>query len=524
MVEVNKISFEETKRFSKIALDYLNQDEKLQQFFEYETNLDSFEKVIEDRKNVDVDRGLLVSVLKSKYKELNIAEPKSLESLKEKNTFTVTTGHQLGIFTGPSYFIYKIASVINLCNSLKEEYPKNNYIPVFWMASEDHDYEEIRSTKIYGKKVDWNTNQKGAVGRFYLEEFKETLESVKEILGDRNEEFYKKLEGIYCSENLSNATFRLVSEIFKDENLVIIDADNSDLKRLFIPVLKQDILENIAYKEVMKTNETLAANYKTQVTPRPINVFYLKNGLRERIIDKNGVFEIKNTNISFSQKEILEELSANPERFSPNVVLRPMFQETILPNLCYVGGGGELAYWLQLKSAFKAKNVFLPMLLIRSSVMWIDKSSNKKIEKLKLSINELFEHKDDLIKKWVNRSSTSELSLTEFENKLTDFYNLLEQKVKVVDKSILGQIKAEQSKSNKFISGLEKRLVKSEKQKLENEVNQLTKLLEKFFPNGGLQERSENFMSFYFNNENWVNILVKELNPLDRKFVVFTEK
>ena len=388
MVEVNKISFEETKRFSKIALDYLNQDEKLQQFFEYETNLDSFEKVIEDRKNVDVDRGLLVSVLKSKYKELNIAEPKSLESLKEKNTFTVTTGHQLGIFTGPSYFIYKIASVINLCNSLKEEYPKNNYIPVFWMASEDHDYEEIRSTKIYGKKVDWNTNQKGAVGRFYLEEFKETLESVKEILGDRNEEFYKKLEGIYCSENLSNATFRLVSEIFKDENLVIIDADNSDLKRLFIPVLKQDILENIAYKEVMKTNETLAANYKTQVTPRPINVFYLKNGLRERIIDKNGVFEIKNTNISFSQKEILEELSANPERFSPNVVLRPMFQETILPNLCYVGGGGELAYWLQLKSAFKAKNVFLPMLLIRSSVMWIDKSSNKKIEKLKLSTNQ----------------------------------------------------------------------------------------------------------------------------------------
>ena len=154
MVEVNKISFEETKRFSKIALDYLNQDEKLQQFFEYETNLDSFEKVIEDRKNVDVDRGLLVSVLKSKYKELNIAEPKSLESLKEKNTFTVTTGHQLGIFTGPSYFIYKIASVINLCNSLKEEYPKNNYIPVFWMASEDHDYEEIRSTKIYGKKVE----------------------------------------------------------------------------------------------------------------------------------------------------------------------------------------------------------------------------------------------------------------------------------------------------------------------------------------------------------------------------------
>ena len=274
----------------------------------------------------------------------------------------------------------------------------------------------------------------------------------------------------------------------------------------------------------MKTNETLAANYKTQVTPRPINVFYLKDGLRERIIEESGVFKIKNTDISFSEKEILEELKDNPGRFSPNVVLRPMFQETILPNLCYVGGGGELAYWMQLKSAFESCNVFYPMLLIRSSVMWIDKGSDKRISKLKLELKELFENKDELVKKWVNRNSNETLHLTSFKNEFENLFKSLESKVEVIDKSILGQIKAEQSKSDKFISGLEKRLVKAEKQKLENEVNQLSKLLDKFFPNAGLQERTENFSSFYISNENWIKSLIEQLNPLERKFFVFTEK
>lgn len=525
MIEIEKIAFEETKRFSKTALDYLNQDEKLKPYYSYETNIEAFSKVIEDRKQKAVNRSVLVEELTNRYQELNLQVPLNVEILRKKNSFTITTGHQLGILTGPAYFIYKIASVINLSRRLKEQYPKNDYVPVFWMASEDHDYEEIRSTNIYGKKLDWNTNQKGAVGRFHLEEFKNTLEDLKGVLGERNESFYNEISEIYStSNNLGEATFKLVNHLFKDENLVIIDADNPNLKRLFIPVLKQDIIENSAYKKVMKTNETLAANYKTQVTPRPINVFYLKDGLRERIIEESGVFKIKNTDISFSEKEILEELKDNPGRFSPNVVLRPMFQETILPNLCYVGGGGELAYWMQLKSAFESCNVFYPMLLIRSSVMWIDKGSDKRISKLKLELKELFENKDELVKKWVNRNSNETLHLTSFKNEFENLFKSLESKVEVIDKSILGQIKAEQSKSDKFISGLEKRLVKAEKQKLENEVNQLSKLLDKFFPNAGLQERTENFSSFYISNENWIKSLIEQLNPLERKFFVFTEK
>ena len=156
--------------------------------------------------------------------------------------------------------------------------------------------------------------------------------------------------------------------------------------------------------------------------------------------------------------------------------------------------------------------------------MWIDKGSDKRISKLKLELKELFENKDELVKKWVNRNSNETLDLTSFKNEFENLFKSLESKVEVIDKSILGQIKAEQSKSDKFISGLEKRLVKAEKQKLENEVNQLSKLLDKFFPNAGLQERTENFSSFYISNENWIKSLIEQLNPLERKFFVFTEK
>ena len=132
--------------------------------------------------------------------------------------------------------------------------------------------------------------------------------------------------------------------------MVVIDGNDAALKRLFIPIVASELSSSTAFKSISDTIKTLKAidsDYKVQVNPRELNLFYLKDDLRERIVKIDGVYSVLNTQLSWDLQGILEELNLFPERFSPNVIMRPLFQETILPNLCYIGGGGELSYWLQ---------------------------------------------------------------------------------------------------------------------------------------------------------------------------------
>ena len=269
------------------------------------------------------------------------------------------------------------------------------------MATEDHDFDEINYFNFKGKKVQWNSEQTGGVGRFSTEGLKEVLEAFSEHLGSsKNAQYLINLfkEGYLEHNNLADATRFIANKLFGEYGLVIIDADDRDLKEEFIPFVKRELLEQVSFEKVTETIEELEKGYKVQVNPREINLFYLTDEIRERIIFEEGVYKVNNTDISWTKEEVLNHLDKKPENFSPNVIMRPLYQEVILPNLCYIGGGGELAYWLQLKKYFDTVEVPFPVLLLRNSVQVLSEKQEKKLEKLDISKEELFSKQNTLLK------------------------------------------------------------------------------------------------------------------------------
>lgn len=531
-MEVDCIPFRQTGFFSELICDYLDEKDELKPFYNRYPKLENFEAQITEKKNKynHAYRSILHRSLLKQYEGLSMSKltKSNIDSLLDENTFTVVTGHQLNLFTGPLYFLYKIVSTINLAKKLKQHYPKNNFVPVYWMATEDHDFEEINYFNLRGKKVQWNKpNAGGPVGRFDLAGLDEVFHVVASEWG--NTELAKKLKNVFTSaylnqKNLADATRFLANELFAEYGLVIVDGDDFQLKELLIPYAKKDIFEERSFKNVSKTIEALKAispKYSVQVNPREINYFYIRDGLRERIIERNSEYTVNGTELTFSKEELEDEMANHPERFSPNVITRPLYQEVVLPNLCYIGGGGELAYWLELKSSFDAKEVVFPMLLLRNSVLSITEKQNSKLNKLDISIADLFLDRNQLINKKIRSISNIEIDLSPQKKYLEEQFASLHELAEQTDKTFLNAVKAQERKQKNGLEKLERRLLKAQKRKLKDHVVRLTDLHNWLFPNGSLQERQLNFSELYleFGNE-LIQELIKHLEPLKDDFLI----
>ncbi|MGO4770147.1 bacillithiol biosynthesis cysteine-adding enzyme BshC [Flavobacterium sp. W22_SRS_FK3] len=523
------ISYQNSGYFSKLIHDYLDQKIELQSLYNYFPTSENFEKqIIEKQTNFDNNiRIPLVETLKKQYQNIEISDStkQNITLLALQNTFTITTGHQLNLFTGPLYFLYKIISTINLTKELKLKYPACNFVPIYWMATEDHDFEEINYFNFKGKKFRWNKESTGPVGRLSTEGLAEFFEIYSKELGlSTNADFIRKLfqEAYLKHEKLADATRFLANSLFADYGLVILDADDTDLKRAFIPYIKEELELQTSFKTVEKTIEQLK-NYTVQVNPREINLFYIEDNLRERIIFEKDKYFVNNSRISFTKEEILKLLENNPEKFSPNVIMRPLYQEVILPNLCYIGGGGEIAYWLELKALFDAVNVTFPMLLVRNSVLLNTEKQAKKADKLGLSWADLFTKPDDLVNTITHKLSAFPIDLTPQKETLEKQFEYLYELAQQTDKSFSGAVKAQEVKQKKGLDNLEKRLLKAQKRKLDNELQRVTDLQSELFPNKSLQERQSNFSEFYLEKgEQLIPLLIQKLKPLETNFNIIT--
>lgn len=526
------IPFRNTGYFSPLICDYLEEQKTVKSLYHRFPSIKNFGEQIEEKKQSfpEDTRKILVSVLEKQYRGLEISKTTAAQIalLDKPNTFTITTGHQLNLFTGPLYFLYKIISTVNLCKELSENYPDANFVPIYWMATEDHDFEEINHFNFKGKKIEWDRPSAGAVGELSTDGLDSVFEEFAKQLGNStNAESLKYLfkESYLNHSNLTDATRYLANKLFGQYGLVIVDGNDKELKSLFAPFMKEELLENTSSAYVERTNNEINAipdkNYKLQVNPREINLFYLKENLRERIVKREAQFYIHNTEINFSEEELLKELQENPHHFSPNVILRPLYQEVVLPNLCYIGGGGELAYWLQLKSFFESQNVVFPILLLRNSVLLINQKQFKKIEKLDSSIEELFLPKHQLETTIAKRISEIKIDFSTQRNHLKKQFEGLYQLAKKTDQSFFGAVAAQEKKQLNGLDHLEKRLLKAQKRKLADFINRVTVLQEELFPNGGLQERTHNFSEWYLAyGDELISKLFKELKPLKGEFSI----
>ena len=321
--------------------------------------------------------------------------------------------------------------------------------------------------------------------------------------------------------NLTAATRYLANELFKEFGLVIVDADDVSLKKVFAPIVKDELLNRTSFKAVSKTLVDFEKHYKVQVNPREINLFYMTDALRERIIKEEDRYIVNDTDISFTEEEILSEVENHPERFSPNVVMRPLYEEVILPNLCYIGGGGEIAYWLELKEYFEAVNITFPILLLRNSVQVVSAKQDKKLKNLDINYQEIFLKQHDLLAKKVVENSDIQFNFTDAQTLLEQQFAALQSVAEQTDFSFVGAVNAQMKKQLNGLENLRKRLLRAEKRKHADFVNRITELQNELLPNQALEERQRNFSEFYLEyGESFIQNVKKSLEPLQLEFTI----
>lgn len=514
-MRLQKLEFSETRSFSSFFLDYIQKKDSLKPFYTGFPEVENFKAQIAEKSKSysDANRKVLAEVLQKQYQEIDSSQEikQNLNSLKENTTFTITTGHQLNIFTGPLYFIYKIVTVINTCKELKKQYPKYNFVPVYWMASEDHDYEEIKYFRLDGKKYTWETTQIGAVGRFNPESIAKLF---NEIPGDI--ELFKQA---YKQKTLSAAVRHYVNALFSHEGLLVVDADDRSLKTLFQGVIRDDIFDHTPKKLVEEQNSKLESlGYHPQVFARDINFFYLDKNLRNRLEINGDTFQVVDTNIQFSKSEIEKMIIEEPEKFSPNVILRPLYQEVILPNLAYAGGPAEVVYWLQLKKVFDHFKVPFPVLMPRNFALIIDTPVSRKFEKTGLAYQHLFEEKNYLFNQWVVKNTVRDLSLGKEIQTMSHLFSSIRDQAAAIDPTLTKFIEAQRKRALNGLEKTEQKMMRAEKRLHTDKLGQLEAVKEELFPKGSPQERVDNFLNFYQKDPQFIAHLLNTFDPFDFKF------
>lgn len=522
------IPYKSTGYFSKLVLDYLEGKDELKEFYTHPVSIAGIESSIKQRQLFANNRKLLVDELQKQYAgiELNELQQTNLNNLLSNDCFTVCTAHQPNIFTGHLYFVYKILHAVKLSQTLATQLPQYKFVPVFYMGSEDADLDELGNIELGGQKLEWKTQQTGAVGRMVVDpEFLKLIDSISgqvsiHSYGGKLVELFR--DSYKFGTSIQQATLLLVHELFKAYGLLILIPDNANLKRPFNDVVRKELVEQFSHSLVEETAGKLAENYKVQASGRDINLFYLTDNSRERIQKTGDRFHVNS--VDWTEDEILLELDKHPERFSANVILRGVFQEMILPNVAFIGGGGEIAYWLELKKVFQACAVPFPVLVVRNSFLLVDKKSSDLADKLGFQLADTFKSGKELATEIVKRKTALKLDLSDELVDLHLYYSKLKQQVALVDVSLTAHVMNLQKKAERSISHLQKKMLRAETKKFEAELRQVAKLKQQLFPNDSLQERVENFIPYYSKyGPAWFDSIINASKHLDGDFCVISK-
>jgi bacillithiol biosynthesis cysteine-adding enzyme BshC len=527
------VNFSDIPGHENIYLDYLYEYEKVSRFFKTNfRNKDEFLnifKVISEANGTN--RNNLVDIIKSQYDNYTPSAKtiSNIDLLKSKKTLTVVTGQQLGMLGGPLYTFYKIITAIKLSTYLSERYDNFNFVPVFWLEGDDHDFNEIRHVNLINDKNDFQVFNYGvevsededrcSVGFIKIDDsISEFLDEIKQSI--RNTEFtsglFARLKTFYSSgKSFKDAFKELLFWLFDKYGLILFDPQDKSIKDMMKPIFRDELTNFRKHTETMVgVSAELEDLYHAQVKVRPVNLFYSTDGGRFLLDPVDNEFRLHKRRKRFSYDELMNLIETEPENFSPNVLLRPVCQDYILPTVFYVGGPGEVAYFAQVLPLYDFFNVHSPIIYPRSSVTIMEKNISAIIDKYNLSINQAFWEPEAL--KQSVLASLSDITVDDIFSDATEKIDLvldqLKEKLFEFDKSISDASTKYRQKILNYLEELKGKAIESQKKKHETTLRQIDKLSSTLLPNGSLQERELNFI--YFVNKYGYEILDKIFEEL----------
>lgn len=535
------VNYEDLPGFNNLFIDYINSFSLVSPYYKYDYHDDdSFLSAINAKKesylkHSDYSRQDVSAILKSQNEFFNSSDKtfENIQMLNDDNTFAVVTGQQVGILSGNYYTILKAINTIQLSDYLNTIYPDYKFIPVFWLECDDHDFEEINHINIFDSK---NILTK-------LEYFKNGTPQEKYLTpADRNyfdnhienfkEELFRKLSNTDFAEEIKNiinrsykeglnftVTFaRYMNFILKDKGLVFINPADAEIKNILKPVFEKELQSfPQSCENVIENSAMLEQNYQPQIKPQVINLFYIYNNNRYLIENKTeNVFSLKNSRQTFSKEEMFFNLEKNTKDFSPNVVLRPICQDYLLPTITYIGGPSEIAYFAQLKKVYETFDVEMPVIYPRTSVTFLENRVNNFLVKNEIKFEDIFDTqkvKMQIIEK------TSEVNvediISEYIKDLNTALWSLNGEVRKIDKNMETLIK---NKSDKYIESLEsvkKKLFEAQERLHTSTLSKLQSIIDNIYPDGAMQERKINIT--YYLNKYGLDIISYIMNQIDIK-------
>ena len=527
MFTTQTIPLRDTGLLTPIMQAYVEDDPVLRPFYRHRPDMDGLGAAIEEKRKESIDRATLVSVLEAQYTDLDPGEEtiEAIRSLGRENVFCAVTAHQLNLCSGPLYVVYKTLSVIYLCRSIEE---KNKIVcrPVFWLGSEDHDLAEVDHFHADGERFHWETDQTGAVGRMSTTGVEDVLERLSEHFGAAASDLLTDFRSVYTQgRNMAQATRHLLHHWFGHMGLIIVDGDHPAFKQACADIIRAEWTEQAGQRIVQATLERLTAHFPAQAVPRENNLFLLSDGVRERIDPEEAGFRLHQTQ-EVMQTEALERiLTEDPGRFSPNVILRPLFQQRVLPSIAYVGGGGELAYWLQLQDLFAHHGIAMPVLVLRRSLALLERPQVHRWHKIPWPVDQWFRPETEQVRRLLEDASGKTISLEKEQRKVDEVYRSLAARAAEADPTLEAHVLAKGAAVRKTILEIEKRITRAEKQRHAHRLDQWRQVRMCLWPQGQWQERHDNVIPWLLRHGSVLfESLLPHMDPLGHEFVIALEE
>jgi bacillithiol biosynthesis cysteine-adding enzyme BshC len=511
------INFSDIPGHQNLFLDYLYEFENVADFFandfrNRENYLKIFRSISESRQDF---ASRIPDIISNQYANLNPSgkTAQNIKKLADKKTLAIVTGQQLGILGGPLYTFYKIITAIKLSQFLSERYDDYNFVPVFWLEGDDHDFNEVRTIKIiddnnslvtvgYKEEIE-EDDLKQSVGLIKLDnsinDFFTALEKeLKET--EFKSSLLQQLKNCFQEGRTFKDAFRdLIFNYFDNYGLVIFDPQTDEVKQLLKPIFKKEINDfRIHTEQLVHVSATLEELYHAQVKVKPVNLFLRVDEGRHSIEPVENEFRLRRKRKSYTQEQLLEVLENEPDKFSPNVLLRPICQDYLLPTAFYIAGPSEIAYFAQLKPLYELYNIVEPIIYPRSSLTILENSIAGSLDKFSIGINDVFVDVENVKKRIINsveQSSVDEM-FSDISNQLENSFDQLKEKLFDLDKTIADSSNRYRDKILGTIAELKSKAEKAQQKKYEVTLRQIDRAAVHLFPNSNLQEREINFVYF----------------------------